>query len=326
MNSLLLDVTLIPAKLGGLAAVTKAIAVPVFGFLIPATILQMNLQAIEAKQRPSYSGLLMRVIVVVLCLLSYNRLFYFVLKLSQVMSFAILSEQQWGEFLVTGFKAKGTSPLEVLVKGVSSVQGLILFLTTLLTLLVREVVVMLQACFLSLLYAFGPLALACAVNEGSSKIAKSWFATTLQVAFWTFFMRLALRVWLTLAPMAQGVGSMADDYVGILAVNLTFFFLILNTPRISALLLSGDNLASFGTFTMGAVQTAIVARNLQMAGGLSGQARLAASAWVKAAPNDGEKGRRQWWAGIVNRPVATTATEAYRHLFGFPPAKPKPGK
>lgn len=326
MNSLLLDVTLIPEKLGGLAAVTKAIAVPVFGFLIPATILQMNLQAIEAKQRPSYSGLLMRVIVVVLCLLSYNRLFYFMLKLSQVMSFAILSEQQWGQFLVTGFKAKGTSPLEVLVKGVSSVQGLILFLTTLLTLLVREVVVMLQACFLSLLYAFGPLALACAVNEGSSKIAKSWFATTLQVAFWTFFMRLALRVWLTLAPMAQGVGSMADDYVGILAVNLTFFFLILNTPRISALLLSGDNLASFGTFAMAAVQTAIVARNLQMAGGLSGQARLAAAAYVKAAPDESEKGRRRWWAGFVNRPVATTATEAYGRLFGFPPAKPKPGK
>ena len=53
-------------------------------------------RAIQRKEYPNYSGLMVRVMVAVMCLIAYQGLFGFVLKLSQVMSFAILSEEQWG--------------------------------------------------------------------------------------------------------------------------------------------------------------------------------------------------------------------------------------
>lgn len=310
MNAgLLLDITLIPGKLAGLAAVSKTLAVAGLGFLIPFTILEMNVRALERKELPSYSGLMTRVLVAALCLIAYKGLFGFVLKLSQVMSFAILSEQQWGDFLAQSLKGSDSTypTLAILFKNVASVQGLLLFLSSLLTMIVREVVVMLQACFLSLLYAFGPVALACAVNERTLQVTRGWLVNTFQVAFWSFFLRLAVKVWLTLAPMSGSTGAgFADDYVGILAVNLTFLLLILGTPLLTARLLSGENIAAFGEAAMGAVSTVMVARKLGAATAMSKEI-----AGHRKAKAEG-KGREPFF----QYPIPSTVTWTYERMFG----------
>ena len=310
MNTgLLLDITLIPAKLAGLAAVSKTLAVAGLGFLIPFTILEMNVRSLQRKEFPSYSGLLTRVLVASMCLIAYKGFFGFILKLSQVMSFAVLSEQQWGDFLTQSLKGSDSTypTLMILLKNVASIQGLLLFLSSLLTMIVREVVVMLQACFLSLLYAFGPLALACAVNERTLQVTRGWLVNTFQVAFWSFFLRLAVRVWLTLAPMSGSTGAgMADDYIGVLTVNVTFLILILGTPLLTARLLSGENLAAFGEAAMGAVQTVAVARKMGAASSISKEI----SAYRKARA-DG-KGKEPYF----QYPIPATMSRTYEMMFG----------
>ena len=310
MNTgLLLDITQIPSKLAGLAAVSKTLAVAGLGFLIPFTILEMNVRSLQRKEFPSYSGLMTRVLVASMCLIAYKGLFGFILKLSQVMSFAVLSEQQWGDFLAQSLKGSDSTypTLMILLKNVASIQGLLLFLSSLLTMIVREVVVMLQACFLSLLYAFGPLALACAVNERTLQVTRGWLVNTFQVAFWSFFLRLAVRVWLTLAPMSGSTGAgMADDYIGVLTVNVTFLILILGTPILTARLLSGENLAAFGEAAMGAVQTVAVARKMGAAGSISKEI----SAYRKARA-DG-KGKQPYF----QHPIPATMSRTYEMMFG----------
>lgn len=310
MNTgLLLDITLIPTKLAGLAAVSKTLAVAGLGFLIPFTILEMNVRSLQRKEFPSYSGLMTRVLVACMCLIAYKGLFGFILKLSQVMSFAILSEDQWGNFLAQSLKGSDSSypTLMILLKNVASIQGLLLFLSSLLTMVVREVVVMLQVCFLSLLYAFGPLALACAVNEKTLQVTRGWITNTFQVAFWSFFLRLAVRVWLTLAPMSGSTGAgMADDYVGVLTVNVTFLILILGTPMLTARLLSGENIASLGEAAMGAVSTVMVARKMGAASSISKEISS-----YRKAKFDG-KGKEPYF----QHPIPATMSRTYEAMFG----------
>lgn len=310
MNTgLLLDITQIPMKLSGLAAVSKTLAVAGLGFLIPFTILEMNVRSLQSKEFPSYSGLMTRVLVACMCLIAYNGLFGFILKLSQVMSFAILSEAQWGSFLSQSLKGSDSTypTLMILIKNVASIQGMLLFLSSLLTMVVREVVIMLQACFLSLLYAFGPLALACAVNENTLQVTRGWLVNTFQVAFWSFFLRLAVRVWLTLAPMSGSTGAgMADDYIGVLTVNVTFLILILGTPILTARLLSGENIAAFGEAAMGAVQTVVVARKMGAATMLSKEIN-----GYRKAKFDG-KGKEPYF----QHPIPATMSRTYETMFG----------
>jgi len=312
-TGLLFDITQIPIKLAGLAAVSKTLAVAGLGFLIPFTILEMNVRSLQRKEFPSYSGLMTRVLVASMCLIAYKGLFGFILKLSQVMSFAILSEQQWGDFLAQSLKGSDSTypTLMILLKNVASIQGLLLFLTSLLTMIVREVVVMLQACFLSLLYAFGPRALACAVNENTFQVTRGWIVNTFQVAFWSFFLRLAVRVWLTLAPMSGSTGAgMADDYIGVLTVNVTFLILILGTPLLTARLLSGENIAAFGEAAMGAVSTVVVARKLGAATFLSKEIN-----GYRKAKAEG-KGKQPYF----QHPIPATMSRTYEMMFG--PKKP----
>lgn len=310
MNTgILLDITQIPVKLAGLAAVSKTLAVAGLGFLIPFTILELNVRSLQRKEFPSYSGLMTRVLVACMCLIAYNGLFGFVLKLSQVMSFAILSENQWGDFLAQSLKGSDSTypTLAILFKNVTSLQGILLFLSSLLTMIVREVVVMLQVCFLSLLYAFGPLALACAVNEKTLHVTRGWLTNTFQVAFWSFFLRLAVRVWLTLAPMSGTTGAgYADDYVGILAVNLTFLVLILGTPVLTARLLSGENIASFGGAAMGAISTVMVASKMGAARSLGQEI-----SGYRKAKADG-KGKEPFF----QHPIPSTMSKTYDRMFG----------
>lgn len=305
----LLDVTQIPSKLGGLAAVSRALAGAGLGFLVPFTVLEMNVRALQRREFPSYSGLMVRVLVAVMALVAYNGLFGFILKLSQVMSFAVLSEADWGGFLAKGLQGGGSSypTLSILFKSVASVQGLVLFLSTLLTLVVRDVVVMLQACFLSLLYAFGPLALVCAVNEKTMQVTRGWVANTFQVALWSFFLRLAVRVWLTLAPMSAATGAgFADDYLGLLAVNLTFLLLVLGTPVLAARLLSGENIAAFGEAAMGAVGTVMVARKMGAATGLSREVERYRQAKVAGGGKE----------PFFRHPIPSTMSKTYEMMFG----------
>ncbi len=320
-SSLMLDITQIPTQLGGLASVTRAIAVAMLAFLIPYTTIELNVRAMHAKNLPDYGGFLIRTVVVMSCLLCYNTLYSFLLQGSQVMSFAVLSEQQWGDFLVQTFHGSdgNVTIFSVLLHSITSVQQLVLFLSSLIAVIARDVVVMLQACFLSLLYAFGPIAIACGISERTTSVLRGWIANSFQVAFWSFFLRLLVRVWLSLSPYAGNTGTgLANDFLGILTVNTTFLLLVLGTPIFAARMISGEGLAGFAEAASAAIQTVTIAGSLKagrMAGGaMDRHKQNKAHAAAKASRDAGAK--PQFSTG-------STATAAHDQLFG---SKDKPGQ
>lgn len=306
MNSLLLDITLIPSQLGGLAGITTGLALALFVLLVPVTILELNISGLQAKELPDYGGFFVRVVVALAALLCYQRLFGFILNAAQMMGFAVLSEDQWGNFLVQSFHGAmdGAPTLNILMHPVNSFQEILLFLSSLIAVTSRDVIIMLQACFLSLLFAFGPIAIVCSINKRSAQMAQGWFTGTVQVAFWSFFLRLVVRVWLTLNPMAttSGTGA-ANDYLGILTVNVSFLIMVLGTPALTARLLSGENLAMFGEAALGAVQTIMIAK--KMGAGLSVARGI--DNYRKAKPED---------KTFMNHPMPHTATFAFQKMFG----------
>lgn len=310
---LLLDITQIPTKFSGLVALTSALALAMLALIIPYTALEMNVQAMQSKNPPGYSGFLVRMVVVVACLACYATLYSFLLQASQLMSLAILSEQDWGNFLVQSFTPPDAqSPiLSWLTHPLSSIQAILLFLSTLIAVTAKDVVVMLQACFLSLLYAFGPIAIVCGINEKTSAVLRGWIANSFQVAFWSFILRLVVRVWLTLNPLAGNTGTgLANDFLGILTVNVTFLILVLGTPIVTARLLSGENLASFGEMALGAVQAITISRTMKAGKFLSGE--------VDRYRRD----KPEFQKSLFHHPIPMTATLAYSRLFGR--TKPKP--
>lgn len=307
--SLFIDITVIPAKLSGLAGLVSGLAWAMLAFIIPFTIVEMNVRSLESKEMPSYSGLFKRVFAVVVCLLCYQRLFYFILKASQIMSFAILSEQDWGNFLTRTLKGSDSTypTISILFHSVTSIQQIILFLSTLVAVTIRDVIVMLQGCFLSLLFAFGPIAIVCSVNQKSSQVTRGWLANSFQVAFWSFFLRLVMRVWLTLGPMAASAGAGGgDDYLVMLAVNVTFILLVLGTPVVSARLLSGENLAAFGEAALGTMQTLVIAKTLSTGKFASSEVEK----YKKASPHEQKS--------FFHHPIPATMTRTYQSLFGAP--------
>ncbi len=309
---LLLDITQIPAKLGGLAAATTAIAVAMLTVIIPYTAVEMNVRAMQSKNPPGYGAFLVRVVIVMACLLGYGTLYSFLLKASQAMSFAVLSEQQWGDFLVKNFTSPDAqSPiLSWLTHPLSSVQAIILFLSSLIAVTAKDVVVMLQACFLSLLWAFGPIAIVCGISEKTASVTRGWIANSFQVAFWSFFLRLVVRVWLTLNPIAGATGTgIANDFLGILTVNVSFLVMVLGTPILAARLLSGESIAAFGETALGAVEAITIARTMKAGKFLSGE--------VDRYRRD----KPEFQKSLFHHPIPMTATLAYNRLFG----RPKPG-
>lgn len=317
--SLLLDISQIPTQLAGLASVTNAIALAMLGFLIPYTIFEKNVQTMKAGGHPEYDGLLVRCLLTMAALLCYQRLFYFVVRGSQIMSFAVLSEEQWGNFLLQSFHGvtAGAPTLNVLLHPINSIQEIILFLSSLIVMVARDVVVLVQGCFLSLLYAFGPIAIVCAVSERTSQVTRGWITNTFQVAFWTFFLRLVVRVWLTLAPVAAYSGAgYGDDYLSVLTVNVSFMLLILGTPSFAAKMLSGENIAALGQVAFASATTVMAAKKL--GGGLS----------IARGLDDYRRTPKKA-RSFMNHPLPHTATFAFRSLFGDKPKapeKPKPTK
>lgn len=312
---LLLDFTQIPDKLVGLQAVTKGIAVAMLAFIIPFTVVEMNIRAMDRREMPGYSGFFARIFVAAVCLLCYQRLYYFILKGSQIMSFAVLSEAEWGDFLNRVLKGGDSRfpTLSILFHSVTSIQQLVLFLSTLVAVTVRDVIVMLQGCFLSLLYAFGPIAIVCGINERTGEVARGWLANSFQVASWSFFLRLVMRVWLTLGPIAAATaGGTGDDYLAMLAVNVTFILLVVGTPIVAARLLSGDNIAAFGEAALGAVHAVAMVKTMRAGDIISSK--------IDSYRRDSDPYKSHVFHHPVAYPVTATMTALRRRFF-----KRKPG-
>lgn len=307
-TNLMLDITQIPVQLGGLVSVTRGIALGLLAFLIPYTAIELNVKAMHARHHPDYGGFLIRAIVVMACLLCYGTLYSFLLQASQMISFAVLSEQEWGDFLVQTFHGSdgNVTIFSVLLHSVTSVQQLVLFLSSLVAVIARDVVVMLQACFLSLLFAFGPIAIVCGVSERTTGVTRGWLVNSFQVGLWSFFLRLAVRVWLSLSPYAGSGMGLANDFLGILTVNTTFLLLVLGTPIFAARMITGEGLAGFAEAATAAIQTVTIASSLKAGRAAGG----ALETYRRGKARTEESGAKPQFS------TASTATAAHDRLFG----------
>ncbi len=308
--SVLINLSQIPIQLSGLSSLTTAIALGLLAFIIPYSAVEMNLRAISGRGSPGYAGLFLRIAIAMSCLLAYDKLYGLFLGAFQALSYSVLSSQDWGNFLVKDFSApNAASPiLSWLTHPLSSVQAIVLFLASLFAVTAKDVIVMLQASFLSLLFAFGPIAIVCSISEKSFCVTRGWLVNSVQIASWSFFLRLVIRVWLTLGPLATNTGTgTANDFLGLLAVNSAFFVLVLGTPILSARLISGESLSFFAEAALGTMNAAAIGLPLKAGKYLGERSRNAGGNMrtrSEGAPPTPQRNA-----------LPMTATSAYRRLF-----------
>ncbi|MDE1976886.1 MAG: hypothetical protein KGL04_04480 [Elusimicrobia bacterium] len=315
----LVDITQIPTQMGGLASVTTAIAVSLLAVMLPYTAVEMNVAAMRSRGAPDYGSFVVRLALVLACLLSYTWIYSLFLNIAQALSFAVLSEQDWGNFLVQNLSAPNAqSPiLSWLTHPLSSIQAIVLFLSSLLAIVAKEAVVMIQACLLSVLFAFGPIAVVCGLGDKTRGVLRGWIVNTIQVGLWSFFLRLAVRVWLTLAPQTLNAGGVADDFLGIFTVNVCFLLMVLGTPILASRLISGEGLAIFGEAALAAVEAVMVKGALKPVG-----RSVAGVGKIGKKSGDASGGAPK--SAAPPHTISSTATAAYRRIFGGgKPPRPK---
>jgi len=315
----LVDITKIPTQMGGLVSVTTTIAVALLAVFLPYTAVEMNVSAMRSKGAPDYGAFIIRLAIVLACLLSYTWLYSLFLDIAQALSFAVLSEQDWGSFLIQNLSAPGSSVLSWLTHPLSSIQAIVLFFSSLLALVAKEAIVIIQACFLSVLFTFGPIAIVCGVGEKTRGVLRGWLVNSIQIGLWSFFLRLAVRVWLTLSPSTVNAGGIADDFLGILTVNICFLLMVLGTPLLAARLISGEGLSIFGEAAVAAVEAVMVKGAFRPLGQAVKGYRSKGSTW-------GEKKQksagREPAAPAPQHSNPSSATAAYGRIFNHPD-KPK---
>ncbi len=320
--SVLINLAQIPTQLSGLAALTSAIALSLLAFIIPYSAVEMNLRTMSGQGEPSYSALLVRILIAMSCLLAYDKLCGLFLGAFQALSYSVLSSQDWGNFLVKDFSSpNAASPiLSWLTHPLSSVQAIVLFLSSLFAVTAKDVIVMLQASFLSLLFAFGPIAIVCSISERAFCVTRGWIVNSIQIASWSFFLRLVVRVWLTLGPLAAHTGTgTANDFLGLLAVNSAFFVMVLGTPILTARLISGESLSIFAEAALGTMNAAAIGLPLKagkLLGGRTGSlGRGGGGDWKRRGNGVPADGTRSGPGAAQTNAAPVTATSAYRRLF-----------
>jgi len=91
------DISRISTTMASLKSLSFVIAFALIGLLTPLEVIHQNIRAMEGRN--SYTNLFIRLGLVFVGLLLYDRIFDFMVKTSTIIEYSILSIDRWSELL-----------------------------------------------------------------------------------------------------------------------------------------------------------------------------------------------------------------------------------
>jgi hypothetical protein len=213
-------------------------------------------------------------------LIVYDRVFTWIVYGFELLSDAILPEQEFREVLTQVFRAFDEER-DLGIFGFLSVLTVINLISYSVALSLATVLGWLRFIFLSLLYVIGPLVGAFAVFRPGRSGISFWFRSMVSVSAWTVVLSLLMKVISTMNLTA--VYQPEDtNQAAVLAANLLFILLFIFVPVITHQITSGGTVNSTASAVLG-IGTAFITRHIARAG----QMRLPQKSSVTPKKNEG---------------------------------------
>lgn len=234
------DITRIAETMGGLKSLSQMLAYALLVLLVPLEAIHQNIKAIEG--RAEYTNTLLRVILVFVGLILYDRIFGFIIRAATIVEFSVLSETQWSDLLAqlaSFFKAQKLTFM-------SSLPMIFTWIASFLALLAKNVLYWVRFCLLSVLYFVGPIAFAFNALSATTFLPKAWFKNVIQLSLWTVVMKIIVRVMFELQVMTYLAAANTElDIITLIGINATFVVMIILSPYFTAQFVSGQAMGPF---------------------------------------------------------------------------------
>lgn len=250
MIELFTNVLQIPDLFQGIYLSVRHIAFLLVLPVLGAAILHENVMQLEDKN--NYTGLFVRLVLVLGLLLIYDRFFTMVTYGTDLLSKSIMPEREFDQVIksiFTEIKAYKDLGIFNFFKG-AMISG-VTYITYLLTYVAYTVLIWLRFMFLSLIYMTGPILIVFGIYPKMSGALNSWMRSLFQVSFWIVTLSLLVRIASYMNLLAvyhiQNVNT-----VSIVTANVLFICLFVFTPMITSSLISEGSIGTVGSTMIGA--------------------------------------------------------------------------
>ncbi len=249
------NVLQIPNLFESAYATTAAAAAIIFPVMFIVAVLHENVQAM--KDRSDYTGLFVRVVLVVGLMILYERFFVWVVYGTDLLAKAILPHEEFQEVIKAVFR-EITQKKDLGGFDTRIILTVLNYLTYIVALVSLGVLNWLRFVFLSLLYVFGPILMAFGVYKGTSQGLAFWLRSLVAVSLWTVVLSILMKVISTMNVIAVYLPEETNS-AAVIAANVLFILLFISVPLISNQVTSGGNISGLGSAVVG-IGTAFVAR------------------------------------------------------------------
>ena len=249
------NVLQIPDLFSSAYTVTASAAAVLFPLMFIAAVLHENFLAM--KDRSDYRGLFIRTVLVVGLMILYQEFFTWIVYGTDLLAKAILPHEEFQQVIKTVFR-EITEKKDLGGFDTRIILTILNYLTYIAALIALGVLNWLRFVFLSLLYVFGPVLIACGVYKATSHGLVYWLRSLVAVSLWTVVLSILMKVIsgmnLTAVYLPEETNAAA-----VIAANVLFILLFISVPLISHQITSGGSMGGMGSAVVG-VGTAFIAR------------------------------------------------------------------
>ncbi len=223
--------------------------------LFIVAILHENFQAL--KNQSDYTGLFIRVLLVVGLLILYERFFVWVVYGADLVSNAILPHEEFQEVIKAFLRQPLTwkTAWKFDLRLTATVMN---YVTYAIAGALLGAIMMLRFLLLSFLYVIGPVVISVGIYKGTSQGLDTWLKSLVAISSWNIFLSILMKV---VSVMNLTAIYLTDEtnFMMILAANVLFIVLFVLVPFLANQFVSGKNISSLGSIALGAF-TAIATR------------------------------------------------------------------
>ncbi len=230
-----------------------------FSLMLVVAILHENLDAMRGQS--DYAGLFVRAMLVVSLLVVYERFFTWIVYSADLLSKAILPEEEFKRVIETAFKEimgqkdLGKQVLFYLMKSLN-------YLSYVIAMSVLGILTWLRFVFLALLFVMGPILVAIGVYKGTSQGLGFWLRSLVAVSLWSVVLSILMKVVSTMNITSVYLPAETNT-ISVFAANLLFIILFISVPLIAQQITSRNgSLSGLGSAAVG-IMTAVLIKVFQ---------------------------------------------------------------
>ena len=251
------NVLQIPNLFSSAYGTTATAAAVIFPVMFVVAVLHENFLAM--KDRSDYTGLFVRVLLVVGLVILYERFFVWIVYGTDLLSQAILPHEEFQEVVKAVFR-EITQKRDLGGFDTRIILTVLNYLTYIVALVTLGILNWLRFVFLALLYVFGPVLISFGIYKATSQGLVFWLRSLISVSLWTVVLSILMKVISVMNVTAVYLPEETNS-AAVVAANVLFILLFISVPLISHQITSSGSLSGLGSAVVG-IGTAFVARHV----------------------------------------------------------------